>query len=735
MARITLRTLALAVGLSASPATAATFTVDTTVDDVDASPGDGSCATGGGACSLRAAVQETNALAGPDAITLPAATYVLTVSGTPNEDASASGDLDVLDTLTITGAGAATTAIDGNAASRVIEVHPATSGGPSPTLAITGVTIRNGRNVSADPCDPPFLISFSLDEGAGLCAGIATLAVTDAVIESNQGVGVVSFFNSAVSLTRTTVRNNSTRGILAFVASAVVTDATISGNATGGVVASSDSVGGSSAFAITIRNSSISANGDVGIIGGMACEDGIVPPCAVALPVTLNNVTITGHTRAAVVNGLFFVGGSPPIPDDGTSPVYVSNSILAGNGSECAGDLNNGKLTSRGYNLFQTLTGCTVAGDTTGNVVGFPAALGPLAGNGGATATHALLGTSLAQNAGNPAAPGSGGDTCEAADQRGVVRPVGGRCDMGAYEGSCGNAFVDPGEECDDGNATDGDGCQHNCALALCGNGTVEGGEECDDGGTAAGDCCSPTCQLEPAGAACTSDGNDCTDDVCNAAGVCLHPANTAPCSDGDPCTLGDVCVSGTCTPQATCGPCTVCTPGGCAPPAATCTEADPGKSRITIADKSDPTKDRVSWTWKAAGPVTVGDFGDPTTSSIGWRLCAYDASGGSALLAVATDACDAVFGCWKTTPSGFRYQQGETIPGTVRIRLKTGSPARITVKARGTANGVPSLPLGLPVRVGLYHADLFLNTHGCWDATYSTARRNQATLFRAKSD
>lgn len=53
------------------PAAAATFTVDTTVNSSDASPGDGDCADSTGACSLRAAIGEANALpngAEPDRI-------------------------------------------------------------------------------------------------------------------------------------------------------------------------------------------------------------------------------------------------------------------------------------------------------------------------------------------------------------------------------------------------------------------------------------------------------------------------------------------------------------------------------------------------------------------------------------------------------------------------------------------------------------------------------------------
>ncbi|HZP40998.1 MAG TPA: choice-of-anchor Q domain-containing protein, partial [Candidatus Binatia bacterium] len=66
--------------------------------------------------------------------------------------------------------------------------------------------------------------------------------------------------------------------------------------------------------------------------------------------------------------------------------------------------------------------------------------LGPLAANGGPTATHALLTGSPAIDAANPAAPGSGGDACPATDQRGIQRLQDGngdgipRCDIGAFE-------------------------------------------------------------------------------------------------------------------------------------------------------------------------------------------------------------------------------------------------------------------------------------------------------------
>lgn len=54
----------------------ATFVVNSTVDAVDGTPGDGVCAAASGACTLRAAVQEANALPGAHAITLPAGMIV-----------------------------------------------------------------------------------------------------------------------------------------------------------------------------------------------------------------------------------------------------------------------------------------------------------------------------------------------------------------------------------------------------------------------------------------------------------------------------------------------------------------------------------------------------------------------------------------------------------------------------------------------------------------------------------
>ena len=60
--------LAVVLGMFSNSLKAATFTVDSTTDAVDASPGNGVCATSGAVCTLRAAIQENNALAGADTV-------------------------------------------------------------------------------------------------------------------------------------------------------------------------------------------------------------------------------------------------------------------------------------------------------------------------------------------------------------------------------------------------------------------------------------------------------------------------------------------------------------------------------------------------------------------------------------------------------------------------------------------------------------------------------------------
>jgi parallel beta-helix repeat protein len=93
--------LAACIGLSgAQAAPALTFLVNDTADKVDASIGNGACATSAGTCTLRAAIQEANAHAGADVIRILPGTYAITLAPI-NENAANVGDFEILDPVTI----------------------------------------------------------------------------------------------------------------------------------------------------------------------------------------------------------------------------------------------------------------------------------------------------------------------------------------------------------------------------------------------------------------------------------------------------------------------------------------------------------------------------------------------------------------------------------------------------------------------------------------------------------
>lgn len=179
------------------------FTVNSVLDEQDAQPGNGACetATGNGVCTLRAAVQETNAWPGADVIVLPAGVYTLTLAGAV-EDMARFGDLDLRDDLTLTGAGAGTTVIDGNGLDRVIDVPHSAS-----DVAISGVTIRNGDvafpNRTGD--DWPWTV-----ESGGCVLSLGTLALRDSVITGcragRTGGGI--YAEAGLTLDNTTVADN-----------------------------------------------------------------------------------------------------------------------------------------------------------------------------------------------------------------------------------------------------------------------------------------------------------------------------------------------------------------------------------------------------------------------------------------------------------------------------------------------------------------------------------------------
>src|SRR5262249_22323855 len=108
-----------------SRSAALTFVVDDDSDQVDSVPGDGVCATSAMTCTVRAAIMEANALAGPDAVQIPDGRFRLQIPqimAGEDEDGALRGDLDITDDLTITGAGVDRTRLDGGHINRVVHV-------------------------------------------------------------------------------------------------------------------------------------------------------------------------------------------------------------------------------------------------------------------------------------------------------------------------------------------------------------------------------------------------------------------------------------------------------------------------------------------------------------------------------------------------------------------------------------------------------------------------------------
>jgi len=299
-------------------ATAAQFVVNNTADEEDFSSGDGVCETarGNGVCTLRAAIEEANALLpGPHTITLPSGTYTLTL-----------GHLEIHADLTITGAGAPTTIIEASLPDpeRPFRVFSIFSfiGDPSISVGISRVTIRNG---------------FANGAGGGI-ENVATLDLTDVFVTGNhagdEGGGIRNL--GTVTLTRSTVSGN-TVGIA------------------GGIF--NQRATGFTAGVVTITDSTISGN-TAGATGGIENEGGVV---------TITNSTIRGNKVTSDL-AVLAVGG---IANFGQ--VDMKNTIIAGNLAPRIPECNNidavsnvviGQINSLGHNLVGDNTGCNFTAAT-----------------------------------------------------------------------------------------------------------------------------------------------------------------------------------------------------------------------------------------------------------------------------------------------------------------------------------------------------------------------------------
>lgn len=428
-----------------------TFTVDTFHDTPAATPGDGTCADAQGACSLRAAIDEANALGAATIVLLPG-TYSIALD-VPGEDSNAGGDFDLLSDVTIEGSGSDETVVDGADLDRVLFV------GPEATVTIRNLTVTGGRSpdaqVGGDPHGRPgggifnrgtlTLESVTVVENA---TGRGRIGFNSPITGGRGGAGGGIASNGTLTLIDVTIADNSTGmggtgsqtggdggagGGLFVSGIATLERVTVSGNTTStggsGPYGSGNAGVGAGIYnggTLTAVNSTISGNQSGG--GSWAHGYGGGLYNSTSTGAALSAVTVTAN-QAPGGGGLYNASGV----------IAYRNTLVAGNTStvssahaDCGGP---GETQTHGHNLTGDGTGCpfSFSGDITvaaASVFGSVLAE-TLAQNEGTTYTHALLNDSPAIDAGICLTV-QGNSLTE--DQRGAARPSGLTCDIGAFE-------------------------------------------------------------------------------------------------------------------------------------------------------------------------------------------------------------------------------------------------------------------------------------------------------------
>lgn len=402
--------------MSATAMQAATFTVNSTADSVDAAPGNGTCADAAGACSLRAAISEANALAGADTITLPAGTYTTTLP-TSNENLNANGDLDIRQDLTITGAGAGTTFVEADAATatasdRVFHIPLA-----GVVVVIENLTVRNGFLL--DPGVP-------FGRGGGI-QNFGNLTLNGVTVSGNQtgtraggihstGAGnVLTLNNSTVSGNAVTSPDANSFGGGIFVENGTsnFTGSSVTGNmatslftdsfgfaagyyALNGThtftrsnfsnnIGTGNGAGGSqgtgmrfnsnaAGMTVTITETSISNNSGNTTAGASNSGTGIALNAAAGFPINLNMTRSTVSGNMGSVGGPNFVSGAGLSgPGAGGGTINITNSTFSGNTTS---DGFGGGISATGaagaatvYNIASSTIASNSAGTGGGGVV------------------------------------------------------------------------------------------------------------------------------------------------------------------------------------------------------------------------------------------------------------------------------------------------------------------------------------------------------------------------------
>ena len=414
----------LAVLLSSSPAFGNTLTV---VNTNDSGPG-----------SLRAAIDS----AGPGDTIVFSLTYPAVISLT-------SGSLTINTHLTIAGPGASSVTID---ASDNTVMERAFTVGSGMIVSISGVTVTGGRGGGTS--------AGSFENSGGGIFNAGTLTLSDAVISNNstrsQGPGGGGIFNAGTLTLINCIVSGNTAGGANIQQSALVAGGGIR-NASTALLTLTDT---------TVSNNwaqvggGIWNNGTLKVTGSTFSENSA--GVGISTTVVLEGGAIyagSGQSTSSISNSTFFNNGAKTdgaaIANGGamdvTHSTFAGNSTEGGTGAAVTALANTltlkasilanapencsfvgGLLLSGGHNLSTDAT-CSLTG--TADLTNAAAGLDPagLQDNGGPTGTIGLLSTSAAIDHIPTPCTDIDGDPI-ATDQRGVTRPRGAGCDVGAFE-------------------------------------------------------------------------------------------------------------------------------------------------------------------------------------------------------------------------------------------------------------------------------------------------------------
>lgn len=267
--------------------------------------------------------------------------------------------------------------------------------------------------------------------------------------------------------------------------------------------------------------------GDGTIAGGEACD------CSVGVPAGLPS----GGTTCAVPNGVYFANPNKTCSWDCSGPSSYCGDGIIDSGEQCDGDIDTweGQLCRTGTDKGLP---CTTSNDCGGGGVCGGNAWSNACANTNVCLAGTNEGLACTSDANCPGSTcslftvqttrtrtcednGAAGDLCTWSD--GTFQNV--ECKA---PGTCGDGILDAGEQCDDGNDDDSDGCTSLCTNNVCGDGFIYAGvEQCDEGDDNGLQCsasygstctyCSTSCTLLSSSGAFCGDGVQNGNEFCDA--------------------------------------------------------------------------------------------------------------------------------------------------------------------------------------------------------------------------